>query len=145
MCKITHTRKTADLPITKKGYKVVVIDNKGNYFSPWTGIQYEENKPITPVPLNTSLKEKRLCENVNSETLISRRTKEKRMYGLTSIFENKTDARRLTFLLAGKGSEKIGYKIKIVEMVLSGIRYKGTAIGNYPVYIGSIIKSIREI
>jgi len=143
MCKITHTRKTADLPITKKGYKVVVIDNKGNYFSHWTGIQYEENKPITPVPLNTSLKERRLCKHVNPYILIYHATKEKRMYGLTSIFENEIDARRLTSLL--EGSEKIGYKIKIVEMVLSGIRYKGTAIGNYPVYIGSIIKSIREI
>jgi hypothetical protein len=105
MCKLTETSYDQK---TFTGYKLVIVDVDGKFYSPSTGIQYKEG----PIPVISEVQRDDITLPFVNPFEYPFIFNEK-YTGFTSVFANKDDAERVRLAL--------GYdSIKTIEMTLSG-------------------------
>jgi len=147
MCKITEAY-TPDEPV--QGFKVAVkIEDR--YLSPATGIEYKPG-PVEMATFETVKSKPRVYGGFRDDLLDPKSLYYKREYkGLTAVFANRRDARRLREALATSmvPSEQLFGEFVVVSMTLSDVRYKGTYDvsfddANLPVVMGANIISIED-
>jgi hypothetical protein len=129
------------------GYKVAVKSN-GKYYSPITGIEYAADRKVK-IPKVYGKKTVRDDLGICDVLRKGNNAHDKYYKGLTAVFTNKScgeikladwKTRLMTRLYAG------GTPVHLVllEMELSGELYNGDY-SNMEVYLGSFIKSFKEI
>jgi hypothetical protein len=128
------------------GYKVVITDKYGHYYSPITGYRYKIGKVrkmntygkhaiYIKLQFRDILDKNDCCHN-------------NQYYGMTAVFTDLNSAYDFEHLINRRNRESVTplkeLNSCILEMKLTGILYNGVYDGNN-VYIGSEIKSIKKI
>jgi hypothetical protein len=130
---------------TVTGYKVVITDKYGHYYSPITGYRYKIGKVsrvnkygkhaiYTQLHFRNILDKNDCCHN-------------NQYYGMTAVFTDLNSAYDFEHLINRRNleSDSCAKEINscILEMKLTGVLYNGVYDGNN-VYIGSEIKSFKK-
>lgn len=129
MCDIT---KELTKPITRTGYKIV-INIKGKFYSPSTGLKYEVGMKI---PKMKTVRDKYIDNRWGNPLNVS--NYENRMQGNTGIFANLKD------LLNTRIVTHITTKYSIIKVKLGDIKYEAEY-SNNKVFVGSDIQEITEV
>jgi hypothetical protein len=137
MCKILRSVQSNIKTVT--GYKFVVVDKHGHYYSPYTGLRYKKgNVPIVKIPLQHSLAYRGVIWDV-LDTYYQFYNKDYK--GLTGIIINKGEAikelHHFEYIFPND-------KFALLEMTLSGNLHMGKYCNMYT-YVGNHIDSFKKI
>lgn len=130
MCRISRNYTIAKK--TYIGYKVVIVDKYGHYYSPFTGIRYKAG-PVQAKDIH-SLKSKYIAGLPID--------KSESMSGYTGVLTNLTDARKIFNYLNEFNSS---FKYKIITMKISTELKYGIMGICTPVIVGKQIISIESL
>lgn len=147
MCNIT-TKISDRKQVT--GYKIA-CKLRGRYYSPATGVRYDQNAPVPKLPRRGSkdyYRARRIAIFADAIFLpdsgIFKETMAK--YNLTAVFVSEKIARqmRVVWLVEGITTGYSRIEIVILKMILSSNLYNGLYVGD-AIYLGSHINNFVEM